>query len=173
MMAASRGAGVDWESIARGMLDYVTEFDVPASVSVDVNQSNVFSGRRVRNIVISDDNTTIANYAFSGTPSLSNIQFPSSVTKMNNNVFQSSGIVIITLPETITTYGSGVFYNCRFLQKVIIDAATPPTIGANMFLNCTALTGIYVPDASVAAYKAASGWSAYADRIKPLSELGE
>lgn len=171
-MAASRGAGVDWESIAKGMVDFVTEFDVPSSVSVDVNQQSIFAGRRVRNIVISDGNTTIANYAFSNTPSLSNIQFPNTLTKINNNAFQSSGIVSITLPDTITTYGGGLFYNCRRLQEVIIEAATPPTFGANMFLNCTALTGIYVPDASVEAYKAASGWSAYASIIKPLSELG-
>ena len=170
MMAASRGAGVDWESIARGMLDFVTEFDVPASVSIDVNKTSIFASRRVRNIAISDGNATIANYAFSDTPSLSNIQFPSSVTKINNNAFQSSGIVSITLPETITTYGSGVFYNCRRLQEVIIEAATPPTIGINMFQSCTVLAAIYVPDASVEAYKAASGWSTYASIIKGISE---
>lgn len=171
MAAANRGgSAVDWESIARGMVDFVTEFDIPASVSVNVNKSSAFTGRMVRNIVISDGNTTIANYAFSETPSLSNIQFPSSLTKINNNAFQSSGIVSITLPNTITTYGSGVFYNCRSLQEVIIEAATPPTIGTNMFQSCIVLAAIYVPDNSVATYKAASNWSAYASIIKGISE---
>ena len=169
---AMRGAGssVDWESIARGMVDFVTEFDVPASVSVDVNQVNVFAGRKVRNIAISDGNTTIANYAFANTPSLSNVQFPSSLTEIKNNIFQSSGIVSITLPKTITTYGTGVFFSCRSLQEVIMEAATPPTIGTNMFLSCIVLAAIYVPDASVATYKAANNWNTYASIIKGISE---
>lgn len=32
---------------------------------------------------------------------------------------------------------------------------------------------IYVPDASVEAYKKATNWSQYADRIYPMSELPE
>ena len=39
--------------------------------------------------------------------------------------------------------------------------------------NYATIGKIYVPDNSVDAYKAATNWSQYADRIKPLSEYVE
>lgn len=53
---------------------------------------------------------------------------------------------------------------------IIMEATTPPTAGANLFQSCPALTSIYVPDASVEAYKAATNWSTYASKIKGISE---
>ena len=47
--------------------------------------------------------------------------------------------------------------------------ATPPTLGANAFNNTTCK--IYVPDASVSAYKAATNWSTYASRIFSLTQF--
>lgn len=51
-----------------------------------------------------------------------------------------------------------------------MKAITPPTL-SGAFDACTALTNIYVPDASVTAYKEATNWSTYASRIKGISAL--
>ena len=64
------------------------------------------------------------------------------------------------------------FQGCTSLQYVICQAVTPPTIGTDNFTN-TNNCPIYVPDASVTAYREASVWVSYADRIKPLSEYTE
>jgi len=48
---------------------------------------------------------------------------------------------------------------------VIVNATTPPTLGASAFNN-TNDCPIYVPCSSVSAYKAASNWSTYASRIQ-------
>lgn len=40
-----------------------------------------------------------------------------------------------------------------------------------MFVYCSTELSIYVPDESVATYKAATGWSSYASKIKGKSEL--
>ena len=77
----------------------------------------------------------------------------------------------IELPSTVTTIGQNAFVNCTGLTRISIAAATPPTLGANAFANCSALTGIYVPDDSVEAYKTATNWSAYANKILPLSQF--
>jgi len=45
----------------------------------------------------------------------------------------------------------------------------PPTLGSSTFddtNNCP----IYVPSGSVNAYKSASGWSTYADRIQAIQQ---
>lgn len=172
MMAASRGAGVDWESIARGMIDNTTEFVVPSSISVNVS-NYLFLGRTgLLGFTIPSGVTTIPMSLCEGCSKLQSIEIPSTVTKINQTAFQRCGLTTITIPSNVTSFGAQCFTSCRQLTKVIMQPTTPPTFGVNMFLNCTALTGIFVPDASVDAYKAASGWSAYADRIMPLSELG-
>ena len=76
----------------------------------------------------------------------------------------------VELPSTVTTIGGYAFQYCTGLIWVSITAATPPTLGSGAFANCPALTGIYVPDESVEAYKTATNWSAYANKILPLSQ---
>ena len=56
------------------------------------------------------------------------------------------------------------------LAEIILQPITPATLGTNVFQLDTALAAIYVPDASVATYKAASGWSAYASIIKSIND---
>lgn len=164
------GGGGNWETIARGMVDFTTEFQIPSSVVIDTNHTNAFAGRALTSIDVSEGNTIVANYAFSTTSSLKSVTFPASMEQLNNNSFQGSGLESITLPANITTYGSGVFYSCRQLKEVIIEATTPPTAGANMFQSCPNLTAIYVPDASVSAYQNATNWTTYASKIKGISE---
>ena len=54
-------------------------------------------------------------------------------------------------------------------KDIIIEAVTPPTIAGNNKPNLYGAT-IYVPDASVEAYKTAAGWSGFASIIKGISE---
>jgi hypothetical protein len=72
--------------------------------------------------------------------------------------------------ETITNMA---FANCTALGYIIIDNAVVPTLSHSNAFNQTNNCPIYVPDASVDAYKAAANWSTYASRIKPLSEYVE
>ena len=54
--------------------------------------------------------------------------------------------------------------------NIICEAVTPPTLGSSPFHAGGAMGEIYVPAASVDAYKAATNWTQYAAQIKPLSE---
>ena len=45
----------------------------------------------------------------------------------------------------------------------------PPTIGGQ-WIRYNTIGKVYVPDDSLEAYKAASGWSYYEERIHPMSE---
>ena len=48
---------------------------------------------------------------------------------------------------------------------------TPPTLNSNAYNGTHSDLKIYVPDASVEAYKTATNWSQYSSRIKGISEL--
>lgn len=77
------------------------------------------------------------------------------------------------LPSTLASIGQYCFQDCLSLETVIMNAVAPPSIEAGIFLRTPSTMSIYVPDQSVQAYREASGWLSYADRIKPLSEYVE
>lgn len=78
----------------------------------------------------------------------------------------------VKLPDTIQKICDGAFCDCSSLEAIILYGSTPPSLVVSA-LNTSNNCPIYVPDASVDAYKAASNWSSLADRIKPLSEYTE
>lgn len=97
------------------------------------------------------------------------------VTEIKNNacmnMTQLEGELVI--PDNITSIGNNAFYGCSALKTIICRSITPPELGSDVFRNINNSFSIYVPDDAVEGelgYKKAIGWSAYADRIKPLSE---
>lgn len=111
--------------------------------------------------------TLINNNTFQNCSSLTSFEIPQSVTQIKLQAFISSGLTSITIPSGVTTIGNQVFSNCSNLSSVTVLATTPPTLGSNVFNN-TNNCPIYVPAASVNAYKTASGWSTYASRIQAI-----
>ena len=94
------------------------------------------------------------------------LNIPNSVTSIGHNAFSFRNIQEVNIPESVTSIGVNAFYKCRKLESVYCKAVTPPTGGTGMFDNNASNRKIYVPTGSVDAYKAANGWSDYADAIE-------
>ena len=94
-----------------------------------------------------------------------NIILPQNLTKIGAYCFEGAQIKQITIPDTVTEIGDGAFIYCGQLASITCLAATPPVLGTEAFSSDTAGFTIKVPAASVAAYKAATNWSTYADYI--------
>ena len=121
-----------------------------------------------KNTVIPNDVTTIGNLAFYYCSGLTSVTIPDSVTSIGNNAFgECSGLTTCTIGSSVTSIGDFTFYKCNSLTSITINATTPPTLGNNAFNN-TNNCPIYVPSASVSAYKSATNWSTYADRIQAI-----
>ena len=109
-----------------------------------------------------------------GCYALTNINISSSITKLGDNVFAyCHSLSSISLPSSITTLGSATFSSCYNIQQVIINANSVVTIQSNSFAKASYGTKFYVPDNLVEDYKVATNWVKFADRIYPLSNLGE
>lgn len=122
----------------------------------------------------------IGSFAFDSYDSLKgDLVVPEGVVEIQNSAFVNcSGITNIILPTTLTSIYANLnsfrnmypsFYGCSALESITIQANTPPTLnGSSAFSDLDNLSNIYVPAEAVDAYKAASGWSDYADLISAI-----
>lgn len=119
-------------------------------------------------MTIPDSVTAIESYAFNYCSNLTSVTIPNSVTSISNHVFENCRrLTSVTIPSGVTFIGSSAFASCLSLTSVTVNATTPPNVGGLPFNN-TNNCPIYVPAASVNAYKAASIWSTYASRIQAI-----
>lgn len=112
--------------------------------------------------------TSIPSKYFYGCVSLRDVTLPSSgLTTIEQNAFNNnSSLMEITIPATVTTIGNDTFrYNYYMIYHFL--STTPPTLSnSTVFGGITSDCKIYVPAASVNAYKTATNWSTYADYIE-------
>jgi len=112
---------------------------------------------------------TINEYAFRGNFLRETFELPSGVVTISSNAVSNNyALLSVELPSTVTSIGSYAFSGCSRLRDFVCKATTPPNLGGNAFNNCNNLTVIKVPSASVAAYQAATNWSAYAGIIQSI-----
>ncbi|MCR5270547.1 MAG: leucine-rich repeat domain-containing protein [Prevotella sp.] len=79
----------------------------------------------------------------------------------------------ITLPSTLATIADGALMNISGNTRFIkVLATTPPTLSTtNNDLSNKSNLKVYVPNASLNAYKAASGWSMFASKIYDMDQF--
>ena len=91
---------------------------------------------------------------------------PSSLTNMRETFRHCRNLNKIEIPSGVTGM-SYTFWNA-IIRELTLLPTTPPYYSDTLQYQY-GLQTIYVPDESVDTYKAATGWSEFADMIKPLS----
>ena len=91
------------------------------------------------------------------------ITLPSSIEYIGEQAFCSLlSLNKVNIPQNVNFIDYSAFNCCNSLEYIKVNNSQPFTMRQSF--DGTACP-IYVPNGSVAAYKAASGWSEYADRI--------
>ena len=147
-------------------LKFVT---LPSSVT-SIGYSTFFGCYSLTSISLPSSVTSIGNNAFTNCYSLTSISLPSSVTSIGHNAFSGGySLTSISLPSSVTSIEYDAFSDCKSLSVVDCTSVTSiPTAGTNIFGTADSQkTGliIKVPSVLEADWKAASGWSTYADYI--------
>lgn len=121
---------------------------------------NAFSETKIKRVILGSNITTLYVTPVS--------------TDWNSGPFYGcKQLEFVDIPDSVINMGNYTFNRCASLQFVIVRNSTPPTLGTGTFNDTHDGLKIYVPDASVEAYKAATNWSNYANKIHPLSEYTE
>ena len=134
---------------------------------------------------------TLGTGSFLSATKLSSVFFQK-VNSVAGTAFQSSGVETVDLPAcsrilsggfaycaklkeikipVCKTIDSKSFFNCTALERIFLDGVTAvPTLSADALSGTPEELKIIVPDNLVDSFKAATGWSAYADKIVGVSE---
>lgn len=102
-----------------------------------------------------------------GTRSLEQFNAPEGVVYVGSEVFRKKSPKGVDLPSTVLKMNDS-FYVATGVETIALRATAVPEHGKDLFYKCTNAT-LYVPDASVDAYKAASAF-AVVKQILPLSQ---
>ncbi|MFA6199662.1 MAG: leucine-rich repeat protein [Bacteroidales bacterium] len=99
-------------------------------------------------------------YKYKGTmPANTTINIQAGTVSISGGAFNDcSGLTSITIPNSVTSICDYAFYDCRGLTSITCSAQTPPSLGEFVFFNVNKSIPLYVPEASVALYKAAEQW---------------
>lgn len=134
------------------------------------------------------------NSTFDGCNSLREVTLPI-LEEMGNAVFANSSIEKVIIPEgyrkigdqilsgtnqcrlidfpsTVESIGKNLLWGVKEITTIICRATIPPTLNGSFGYNGIPVA-IYVPNESVAAYKAATNWSLQSGKIYPLSTYEE
>ncbi len=146
------------------------------NVSIPDNNITIQQGFEFENesgIIIPDSVTIIGDGAFSDWDSNNQpLVIPNSVTSIGDSAFNSwtSNNQPLVIPNSVTSIGDSAFYNWLLVPYIEIQSLTPPSLASSGAFNNQNNAPIYVPDASVTAYKTATNWASLASRIFPISD---
>lgn len=104
-----------------------------------------------KNSFIPDSVSIIGHHAFAGYRALTSIKIPKSVISIEEDAFNSTGILSITIPNKVRNIDYNTFYGCRNLKTVIIKGVE--TEIKHSFGDCISLEKIIVPKGSKEMYR--------------------
>ena len=133
--------------------------------------NSVFNNcRSLQSLIIPDSVESIGDNTFTNCYNLQSLNIPDSVESIGMYAFSTSlNLHSLVIPESLTNIGYMAFYNSA-LYKCIVQSTTPPTLDRTPFYSISSDAKILVPAESVDAYKAAEGWSTYAEQIFAIEE---
>lgn len=99
---------------------------------------------KITSVVVEDGFTSVANYAFAGFDSLTEISLPASIAAIGNDAFYDLPLTKVVLSEGLLTIGERTFAFCESLESVNLPS-TLTALGYGAFRNCRSLKAVTIP----------------------------
>ena len=110
--------------------------------------------------------TYISNRAFGQNYYLQNVVLSEGLGAIKSTTFeQDYCLTNVTIPSTVTSIEYNAFHYCTAMKEYHFKSTTPPNLSGTTNLTVPEDCIIYVPQGCAEAYKAATNWATYADKI--------
>ena len=154
---------------------HLDEINIPSGVTKISDSAFADAGNHPdstgQTITLNEGLVTIGDGAFYGCRKYSTLVIPNSVTTIGDGAFSQNNATAITIGSGVTTIGTDALTKAKDLttpySRLVFLAPIPPTLDDYRLNPLKGTYPIYVPSASVNAYKTA--WRTYADRIFPIT----
>jgi len=144
----------------------LTEIIFPTSIT-SIGVGAIQGCTAFRSINLPNSIKTIGGGAFAGCNGFASLTIPNSVTSIGSSAFSGlSGLKDLTIGNSVSFMGDMAIYICSKLETITFLGITPPEFESNRFFYLSSLENIYVPAASVAAYKASKIADLFYSKIK-------
>ena len=117
----------------------IAKFVLPALVLESIGEN------KVKEIIIPEGITKIADNGFSDCRSLTNIELPFGIIEIRESAFSNcTSLTSIEIPSSVIEIGNEAFYNCENITDIELPSDLRK-IGSNAFSSCTSLTSVLIP----------------------------
>lgn len=120
----------------------IKEITIPKGIKI-IETRTFFNCQNLETVVLNEGLETIGNSAFMMCYKLKSVEFPSTLTKIDNGAFSKSTIEKAVLPESVKFIGAGAFQYCELLTEIYIPGEGV-TMYTDSFLSRYNLTDVYI-----------------------------
>ena len=113
--------------------------------NIPVESTHTFATGGKHLLKYSFTNHTIAYDIFNGVTAVTGIEIGDCVNSIEGYAFKGTMIEQIVIPESVTSFGSSIFYDCVKLKYAILPKGITE-IYDSMFRGCESLQSIDIPD---------------------------
>lgn len=137
----------------------ITHLELPESVD-SIGEGVFYLCESLQEIRIPSRVTMINSSLFRGCRGLRSVEFPNGLTRILTTAFQyCNELNALHLPASLTFIGQEAFADCTGLDTIIVLATTPPEVTQSAFDNVPDTIPVFVPTASLRAYRNHEEWS--------------
>lgn len=164
---------------------YVVKVKGVTGIDTQITNTNDIYMQVLRNVELNTEVTAFVNYGFRYCSKLENVVLNGNFQNTGTSFGYCSNLSGVYINGSVSTISTSCFANCRCLVSMVVPSSVS-AIRSSAWANCTGLVSlhiqateppdltsgaipsgviIYVPAGTGDTYKAAAGWSAYADHI--------